>query len=575
MGSITISGSGIENLNGLSVLTSINGDLFIRYNNALTSLTGLKNLNSISGSLRIVENYALINLTGLDSIDSIGGYLIIGGNTSLTSLTGLEKLTSIGEGLWIGGAPFSSPGNKNLVSLTGLENLTSIGLYLVIVGNDSLKSLSGLNNLTSIATFLAIEGNNILTTLTGLEKLTSIGTNLWIGNNDTLSSLSGLCHLISIGGDLGIQGNPALAICAIEGVCAYLSNPPGTISISANAPGCNNLAEVEAACLMPVNTAPAAFFDFTITGQTAAFTNHSQNAGSYLWDFGDGLTDTLPDPAHTYLNDGSYKVILIAANPCSTDTATKTVVIATSPVAGFTATPISGCFPLTVQFTNASSSNAVFYNWIFPDGSPSISTEKNPTVLYNQPGNYNVTLVVSNAQGTDIDTQSNFIHVLGPPAVSFNFTSDGQTVEFTNSSQGANSCFWDFGDGQTSTEFNPIHVYDPPGNYTVTLICFNPCGTGTQQLVGTDAPAWLRTLRLSPNPNTGQFSVALSGMPAGTVEFTLYSPDGRLLHRETVETATDGGLVQAFDFGDLPPALYLFQLRSGTGTAMLKVLVQR
>jgi hypothetical protein len=108
-GNVYISGNDIVNLNGLSVVISIGGDLWIEDNDSLTSLTGLEGLTSIGGGLLIGEcwygdgNPALTSLTGLSNLTTIVGNLEICYNDSLTSLTGLEGLNSIGGDLLIGG----------------------------------------------------------------------------------------------------------------------------------------------------------------------------------------------------------------------------------------------------------------------------------------------------------------------------------------------------------------------------------------------------------------------------------------------------------------------------------------
>ncbi|MBE0637853.1 MAG: T9SS type A sorting domain-containing protein [Bacteroidales bacterium] len=236
-GYVTICGSDIMNLDGLSVLTSIEADLDIYSNDnlislmgldglitiggsliigdfyeggnpLLTSLTGLESLTSIGGDLDIYSSNALISLNGLEGLTSIGGGLTIGsdyqgGLPSLTSLTGLEGLTSIGGDVEIGG-------NIVLTSLTGLENLTSIGGNLDLMGNSTLTSLSGLDNVTSIGSSLGIIGNSGLTSLTGLENLTSIGGMLYLSGNSSLTSLMGMDNVTSILGSLWIKENTAL-----------------------------------------------------------------------------------------------------------------------------------------------------------------------------------------------------------------------------------------------------------------------------------------------------------------------------------------------------------------------------
>jgi len=226
-GDVLISGDDITNLNVLSVITSIGGDL------------------------EVVDNDVLTNLTGLNNLDSIGGDIEISWNTSLSSLTGLEKLTAIEGRLRIGYDYYiyGLGGNNSLKSLTGLENLTSIGGNLEILSNDSLISLSGLDNISSIGGELYIYDNYALTTLTSLKGVTTFGGSISIGNNDLLTSLTGLGNIKpdSIY-SITIRDNPVLSTCAVQSICDYLASPTGTTEIHDNAPGCNSQEEVEKKC---------------------------------------------------------------------------------------------------------------------------------------------------------------------------------------------------------------------------------------------------------------------------------------------------------------------------------------
>ncbi len=254
----------LTSLTGLDNVTSIGGNLLIRYNDALTSLTGLGNLTSIGGNLEI-GNSVLTSLTGLDNLTSIGGCVVITSNAALTSLSGLGNLTSIGGYLFI-------MDNAVLSSLIGLDNLTSIGGHVEIRFNNALTSLIGLDNVTSVSELL-IFGNFALTSLTGLDNLTSIEGYLYIWNNYALTSLTALDNITSIEEDLSIKnnvaltnlsgidnidaasidnlyifGNISLSTCEVESICNYLASPNGVIEIHDNATGCNNKAEVEVAC---------------------------------------------------------------------------------------------------------------------------------------------------------------------------------------------------------------------------------------------------------------------------------------------------------------------------------------
>jgi len=91
-GDVEINGDDINNLNGLSSVTEIGGNLFIYNNNALKSVTGFENLNSVGGNLLILANDSLTSLTALDSMTLVDGDITIGINGSLKNLVGLENI---------------------------------------------------------------------------------------------------------------------------------------------------------------------------------------------------------------------------------------------------------------------------------------------------------------------------------------------------------------------------------------------------------------------------------------------------------------------------------------------------
>ncbi|MEZ4982630.1 MAG: PKD domain-containing protein [Saprospiraceae bacterium] len=120
--------------------------------------------------------------------------------------------------------------------------------------------------------------------------------------------------------------------------------------------------------------------------------------------------------------DGVYTVTLTATNDCGTTTYTQNIAIATAaPVALFDVNSQTGCAPFTVQFNNQSSANATSYQWSFPGGNPSSSTEENPVVVYDNPGTYDVSLTATNTVGDNTYSQSSFITVGSAPTASFDF----------------------------------------------------------------------------------------------------------------------------------------------------------
>jgi hypothetical protein len=265
-GDVSINSSDITNFNGLSVVTSIGGNLLIFFNPYLLNLEGLNNLNYVGGYIEIwandnltslsglngltelggsliIDNYPLLCLEGLEALTTVGGILRIKSNSLITNLNGLNGLVTIGTGIYM-------ESNDNLIDLSGLNSLAFVGGDVDIIYNYSLQNFIGLENLTNVYGALDISYNHSLNNLTALHNLTSIGGTLWITDNPYLMSLQGIeniDHNSII--DLNIYNNPLLNDCDVQSICDYLVAPNGIVEIHNNAPGCNSQEEVEAACL--------------------------------------------------------------------------------------------------------------------------------------------------------------------------------------------------------------------------------------------------------------------------------------------------------------------------------------
>ncbi len=212
------------------------------------------------------------------------------------------------------------------------------------------------------------------------------------------------------------------------------------------------------------------------------FTNTSTGATSYSWNFGDGATSTIANPSHTFSASGNYQVTLIATggNGC-TDTLVlpTSIVVNQTPVVNFSRTPFIGCEPLSVTFTDLSSQlNNPTYSWDFGNGTTS-TTQSNPPVVYTSNGIYPVTLIVTNTGGcADTLTKNVTVHPspVAAATASSNIGCSPFAVTFTNTTTGATSYLWDFGDGTTSAGVSPVHNYSTAGVYNVTLIATNANG---------------------------------------------------------------------------------------------------
>ena len=219
------------------------------------------------------------------------------------------------------------------------------------------------------------------------------------------------------------------------------------------------------------------------------FTDQSTgNPNFWKWNLGNNTVSFLQNPSTIYLNPGTYTVKLVIRNAAGlADSLTKLqyIIVHAKPVTNFSAAPLTGCFPLPVNFTDlstAGSGNIGSWLWNFGDGNT--STQQNPTHTYTASGNYTILLVVTNSTGCSKSfTKSNYISISnGVQAVFTNSApsscSAPQTINFQNQSTGTGtiSYQWLFGDGGTSTLVNPQHTYTSAGNYTVKLIVTNSTG---------------------------------------------------------------------------------------------------
>ncbi|MFZ1516502.1 MAG: PKD domain-containing protein [Saprospiraceae bacterium] len=210
-------------------------------------------------------------------------------------------------------------------------------------------------------------------------------------------------------------------------------------------------------------------------GNLIKFTNKSIDATSYAWDFGDNSKSSETEPEHNFPGPGKYNVCLISTGKCGKDTTCQEVEISTTLNSRFSIDNAKGCVPFEVQFKN-NSTGATSYEWSFPGGNPSTSTDPNPKVTYDKVGTYDVTLVAIN--GTDKSTlsQTSFINVGAAPVAEYQSVVSGYAVSFTNASKNGGTYLWNFGDMETSTEENPTHTYKAEGEYEVTMTMTNDCG---------------------------------------------------------------------------------------------------
>lgn len=229
-------------------------------------------------------------------------------------------------------------------------------------------------------------------------------------------------------------------------------------------------------------------------GRIVTFTDLSaNNPTTWVWDFGDGSTGTGQKPDHVYRAVGVYDVTLTASNPAISDSRTKNmyITVLNIPRADFVADKTRGGAPMDVMFSDKSIGVPTSWKWDFGDGAT--STEQNPKHTYTTLGTYTVTLTASNKDGSDTTAKANYIVTTLAPVAEFK--ADRQVgkapfiVQFTDLSKGEPTKWsWDFGDGTSSQEQNPRHIYMKEGAYDVSLTVSNQYGSDTVFKSGKTAP---------------------------------------------------------------------------------------
>jgi PKD repeat protein len=157
----------------------------------------------------------------------------------------------------------------------------------------------------------------------------------------------------------------------------------------------------------------------------------------------------------------------------------------TLPIADFVAEPLDGLKPLNVQFTDRSTGSTMT-SWLWNFGDGTTSTQQNPMHTYTSAGDYTVQLKAKNPYGENTRVKTGYIHVEEKLTAGFKATPLSGfaplMVTFTDQTTGVpTSWHWDFGDGTTSTERNPVHTYASAGTYSVNLTVTNAYESDTLQ----------------------------------------------------------------------------------------------
>lgn len=329
---------------------------------------------------------------------------------------------------------------------------------------------------------------------------------------------------------------------------------------------------------------------------------------NWLWNFGDGTTSTERNPAHTFSSIEEYQVSLTITTE-SGCTSTITYPVNLNGNAGLPPCYASFWFEqdtsdlMTLDFIDFSAPGVDSWYWNFGDGQT--STEQNPTITYAEPGVYLASLTVSDADSNCTNTYSmlvwadtvayygNSCQALFIPQVS------GLSVSYYDFSFpfAAESYAWDFGDGNSSTEQNPVHLYAQPGTYTTSLTTLNADGCTSTfsvtinlmngQFWGNSAPSAIVLFpssteqreqvedkySLYPNPAGASvnFVWEKKSQQSGTANLSLQSMAGQLVW-ESEQVLVPGKHQLQIPLTNMPTGMYLLKVVDGDQLQTLKLV---
>ena len=274
-------------------------------------------------------------------------------------------------------------------------------------------------------------------------------------------------------------------------------------------------------------------------------------------------------PYITTSDGGTYSVTVTNSFGCTSSTGL-TVIEHPLPIARYIPQQNITCDAIRVKFENTSTfANGSAFYWIFGDGGT--STEKSPLHEYAGPGDYSTSLrIITPAGCTDRDTQQ--ISVTIPPFPEADFTQSARIVSifnsevnFNNRSVNSTRYKWSFGDGQSSEEENPTHVFDQVGTLKIKLAAFNGVNCLDEYETNLEVVPFFVPNAFTPN-NDGKNDVFFDGTPALNVQsydMTLFNRWGQVIYSTDSYLRPWDGF--SADGQPAPEGLYTYLIRIVSG----------
>lgn len=344
-----------------------------------------------------------------------------------------------------------------------------------------------------------------------------------------------------------------------------------------------------------------AYFTYTTSGNTFVFNDASTGTYDWItWDFGDGNSGTGTPVTHVYANSGLYLVCMTISDSAQTcyDTYCDSIWVQGGGGGGCTAAFTMTASGNTITTTNQST-GAGSYEWYIYDSNWNQTIIPGTNLTYTAPsaGVYTVCLYAYDNANLFCDSTCQTITLSGGGgggcSASFQIVPDstgGYMLITTVTGTQPFTYLWDFGDGNTSTQSNPTHVYQQTGAYTIclTMSDANGCtatycdslwvvgGTSISSMIiiGMDDMEIIAAgNELYPNPTTGDAWMDITAQRNVTSTVRIFSTSGQLIRTEEIELLQGNNRI-AIDANGLAEGLYFLRIEAGE-TALRSSFIKR